>query len=135
MPYGLFLSLSLSFSLFSTLLQVDKASLLAKAVQHMKELKQRAAEIEKIEQFPSEIDEISVYPDNGRPFFTVSLFCEDREGLIPELGETVKSLRLRILRAEIATLGGRVRNVLVVEREVTRRDREVVDFTRSRVKN
>ena len=36
----------------------------------------------------------------------------------------MKSLRLRILRAEIATLGGRVRNVLVVEREEDELERE-----------
>lgn len=67
-----------------------------------------------MEHFPSETDEISVHPDGRRPTFTASLCCEDRAGLLPELGEAVKSLRLRILRAEIATLGGRVRNVLVV---------------------
>ncbi|XP_078447000.1 transcription factor bHLH106-like [Wolffia australiana] len=94
--------------------KIDKASLLAKAVQHVRELKRRAAEIHNVEDFPSETDEIAVYPDSLRPLFTASLCCEDRAGLLPELGEAVKSLRLRILRAEIATLGGRVRNVLVV---------------------
>ncbi|CAA6657032.1 unnamed protein product [Spirodela intermedia] len=94
--------------------KIDKASLLAKAVQHVRDLKQRASEIDNVEHFPSETDEISVHPDGRRPTFTASLCCEDRAGLLPELGEAVKSLRLRILRAEIATLGGRVRNVLVV---------------------
>uniref|UniRef100_A0A1D1YAF7 Putative transcription factor bHLH107 n=1 Tax=Anthurium amnicola TaxID=1678845 RepID=A0A1D1YAF7_9ARAE len=103
--------------------KIDKASLLAKAVEHVRDLKQRAAEIGDMEHFPTETDEISVYPDDDddrstapgrRPIMKASLCCEDRSGLLPELAETLKSLHLRILRAEIATLGGRVRNVLVV---------------------
>ncbi|MQM10408.1 hypothetical protein Taro_043305 [Colocasia esculenta] len=101
--------------------KTDKASLLAKAVDHVRGLKQRAAEIgEMTENFPTEMDEVSVHPGDlpasaGQgPVIRASLCCEDRSGLLPELAETLRSLRLRILRAEIATLGSRVRNVLVV---------------------
>ena len=43
-----------------------------------------------------------------------SLCCEDRAGLIPDIARALAALRLRARRAEIATLGGRVRNVLLI---------------------
>ena len=108
------------------LFQTDKASLLAKVVQRVKELKQQTSELaEEFETIPSETDEITVVSissdcstggDNGagRLIFKASLCCEDRSDLIPDLIEILKSLRLRTIKAEMATLGGRTRNVLVV---------------------
>lgn len=101
-------------------LQTDKASLLAKAVEHVRDLKQRTAEISGDPRlFPSEHDEIIVLPgsDGCRPVFEASLCCDDRSDLLPELIETLRSLRMKTLRAEMATLGGRVRNVMVLARE------------------
>eukprot|EP00268_Persea_americana_P029261 TRINITY_DN28302_c0_g1_i2.p2 TRINITY_DN28302_c0_g1~~TRINITY_DN28302_c0_g1_i2.p2 ORF type:complete len:108 (-),score=18.59 TRINITY_DN28302_c0_g1_i2:699-1022(-) len=63
-----------------------------------------------------ESDEIEVSGE-GRSVFKASLCCEDRSDLLPDLIETLKSLRLRTIKAEMATLGGRVRNVLVVAGE------------------
>ncbi|XVF56318.1 hypothetical protein PTKIN_Ptkin06aG0109200 [Pterospermum kingtungense] len=98
--------------------KTDKASLLAKVVQRVKELKQQALEITELENLPSETDEITVlscdYSSDGRLIFKASLCCEDRSDLLPELMEILKSLHLKTLRAEMATLGGRIRNVLVV---------------------
>lgn len=102
-------------------LQTDKASLLAKVVQRVKELKQQTSEITELETVPSETDEITVLSTGGdydggegRLVFKASLCCEDRSDLIPDLIEILKSLHLKTLRAEMATLGGRTRNVLVV---------------------
>ncbi|XP_008788501.1 transcription factor bHLH106-like [Phoenix dactylifera] len=101
--------------------KTDKASLLAKAVERVRDLKQRTADITETQLFPTENDEIVVLPSsssNGeRSVFEASLCCEDRSDLLPELIETLRSLRLKTLRAEIATLGGRVRNVLVLAKE------------------
>ncbi|XP_027937874.1 transcription factor bHLH106-like [Vigna unguiculata] len=101
--------------------KTDKASLLAKVVERLRELKQRMSEITNSETFPSETDEISVLSTSGdegggdgRVIFRASLCCEDRSDLIPDLVEILKSLHLTTLKAEIATLGGRTRNVLVV---------------------
>lgn len=84
----------------------------------MKELKQQALEITELEILPSETDEITVlscdYSSDGRLVFKASLCCEDRSDLLPELMEILKSLHLKTLRAEMATLGGRIRNVLIV---------------------
>lgn len=87
----------------------------------MKDLKQRTSEIAGSDLLPTETDEIDVFSDEvsggGRSVFKASLCCEDRSDLLPDLIETLKSLRLRTIKAEMATLGGRVRNVLVVAGE------------------
>ncbi|KAI0519438.1 hypothetical protein KFK09_006886 [Dendrobium nobile] len=110
--------------------KTDKASLLAKAVEHVRDLKQRIAEISQAQLFPTETDEISVLPGSlhstsltssseggRRTVFEASVCCDDRSDLLPELIETLRTLRMKTLRAEMATLGGRVRNVLVLTRE------------------
>jgi hypothetical protein len=101
--------------------QIDKASLLAKAVERVRDLKQRAAgvgEAAPAHLFPTEHDEIVVLASGSGAVFEASVCCEDRSDLLPDLIETLRALRLRTLRAEMATLGGRVRNVLVLARDV-----------------
>ncbi|KAK8705406.1 hypothetical protein V6N13_049009 [Hibiscus sabdariffa] len=103
--------------------KTDKASLLAKVVQRLRELKQQALEIIELETLPSETDEIKILPcdystdGSGTSIFKASLCCEDRSNLLPELIQILNSLHLKTLRAEMATLGGRIRNILVVEAE------------------
>ncbi|KAG8098727.1 hypothetical protein GUJ93_ZPchr0013g33821 [Zizania palustris] len=104
--------------------KIDKASLLAKAVERVRDLKQRMAgigEAAPAHLFPTEHDEIVVLASGGggggAAVFEASVCCDDRSDLLPELIETLRALRLRTLRAEMATLGGRVRNVLVLARD------------------
>lgn len=108
--------------------KIDKASLLAKVVERMKDLKQRTEEITERQQstsfMPTETDEIVVLPSSASiitgalpPTFEASLCCDDRSDLLPDLIDTFRSLRLKTIRAEIATLGGRVRNSLVLAKE------------------
>ncbi|XP_022944313.1 transcription factor bHLH106 isoform X1 [Cucurbita moschata] len=98
--------------------KTDKASLLAKVVERVKELKHQTADIAELETFPSESDEISVLSgeesDDGRLLFKASLCCEDRSDLIPELNDILNSLQLKTVRADIVTVGGRIRNVLLI---------------------
>ncbi|MCE3050714.1 hypothetical protein HAX54_047935 [Datura stramonium] len=110
-------------SLLPSTTKTDKASLLAEVIQHVKELKRQTSQIAETNPvlIPSEINELTVdYYDNdaeeeGRNFvIKASLCCEDRSDLLPDLINTLKSLRLKILKAEITTLGGRVRNVLFI---------------------
>uniref|UniRef100_A0A0D9W0L2 BHLH domain-containing protein n=1 Tax=Leersia perrieri TaxID=77586 RepID=A0A0D9W0L2_9ORYZ len=108
---------------------IDKASLLAKAVERVRDLKQRMAGIgadasSATAVFPTEHDEIVVLASGGGAVFEASVCCDDRSDLLPELIETLRSLRLRTLRAEMATLGGRVRNVLVLARDAAGEDDE-----------
>ncbi|KAK1320350.1 Transcription factor bHLH30 [Acorus calamus] len=104
--------------------KMDKASLLAKVITHVKDLKRHATEISKGCPVPSDADEVRVEPDedgmhvnNGRFLIRASLCCEDRPDLLEDLKQTLSNLPLKTLRAEISTLGGRVRNMFVMATE------------------
>lgn len=99
-------------------------------IQRVKELKEQTSEITQLETLPSETDEINVilsgdYSDDGKSIFKASLCCEDRSELLPELIEILKSLRLKTLKAEMASLGGRIRNILVVSGDGDHSDESV----------
>lgn len=98
-------------------MQTDKASLLAEVIQHVKELKRQTSIISESNMVPTEMDELTIDNDadeEGRLVIKASICCEDRSDLLPDLIKTLKALRLRTLKAEITTLGGRVKNVLFV---------------------
>lgn len=93
--------------------------MLAEVIQHVKELKRQTSVIEESGPVPTEMDEITVDNasdefEDGKCVIKASICCEDRSDLLPELIKTLKALKLRTLRAEITTLGGRVRNVLFI---------------------
>ncbi|KAK4371108.1 hypothetical protein RND71_010583 [Anisodus tanguticus] len=106
-------------SLLPSTTKTDKASLLAEVIQHVKELKRQTSQISETNAIiPTEINELTVDYYNasddqeGNFVIKASLCCEDRSDLLPDLINTLKSLRLKTLKAEITTLGGRVKNVL-----------------------
>lgn len=100
-------------------MQTDKASLLAEVIQHVKDLKRQTSEMAEFEPLPTEVDELTVdhADEDGKVVIRASLCCDDRTDLLPDLIKTLKALRLRALKAEITTLGGRVKNVLVITGE------------------
>lgn len=107
-------------SLLPNTTKTDKASLLAEVIQHVKELKRQTSLIAESSPVPTEIDELSVdnaSDEDGKFIIKASLCCEDRSDLLPDLIKTLKALRLKTLKAEITTLGGRVRNVLFITSE------------------
>ncbi|GAY43690.1 transcription factor bHLH106 [Citrus sinensis] len=109
-------------SILSCNSKLDKASLLARVVQRVRELKEQTIELTEVESFPSETDEITVlassdYSSDGTLIFKASLCCEDRSDLLPDIIEILKSLHLKTLKAEMVTLGGRIRNVLIIAAE------------------
>lgn len=87
-------------------------------IQHVKELKRQTSLISETSLVPTEIDELTVdnatSDEDGKFIIKASLCCEDRSDLLPDLIKTLKALRLKTLKAEITTLGGRVRNVLFI---------------------
>ncbi|XP_075507014.1 transcription factor bHLH30-like isoform X1 [Primulina tabacum] len=104
-------------SLLPNTIKTDKASLLAEVVEQVKELKRQTSLIQGASPVPSENDEITIHnaPDkDGKLVIKASICCEDRSDLLPDLIKTLKSLRLRTVKAEITTLGGRVKNVLYI---------------------
>ncbi|KAK6133809.1 hypothetical protein DH2020_032520 [Rehmannia glutinosa] len=85
-----------------------------------KELKRQTSQIEETSPVPTEIDELTVdnaSDEDGKWIIKASICCEDRSDLLPDLIKTLKALRLKTLRAEITTLGGRVKNVLFITGE------------------
>lgn len=113
-------------SLLPSTTKTDKASLLAEVIQHVKELKRQTSEIvDDAHLLPTESDELTVdagSDDDGRFLVTASLCCEDRSDLLPEVIKALKALRLRTIKAEITTLGGRLKNVLVITADDDRLD-------------
>ncbi|KAJ8774508.1 hypothetical protein K2173_016954 [Erythroxylum novogranatense] len=106
-------------SLLPSTTKTDKASLLAEVIQHVKELKKQTSLIAETSPVPTEIDELVVdaSDEDGKFVIKASLCCEDRSDLLPDLIKTLKALRLRTIKAEITTLGGRVKNVLFITGE------------------
>ncbi|XP_010502451.1 PREDICTED: transcription factor AIG1-like [Camelina sativa] len=108
--------------------KTDKASLLAEVIQHMKELKRQTSLITDTCQVPTESDDLTVdsaYNDeDGNLVIRASFCCQDRTDLMHDVINALKSLRLRTLKAEIATVGGRVKNVLFLSREDDEEDHD-----------
>ncbi|ESQ32917.1 hypothetical protein EUTSA_v10004524mg [Eutrema salsugineum] len=106
--------------------KTDKASLLAEVIQHMKELKRQTSLITDTCQVPTESNDLTVdssYNDEeGNLVIRATFCCDDRTDLMHDVINALKSLRLRTLKAEIATVGGRVKNVLFLSREIEEED-------------
>uniref|UniRef100_A0A0C9QX51 TSA: Wollemia nobilis Ref_Wollemi_Transcript_1935_1396 transcribed RNA sequence n=1 Tax=Wollemia nobilis TaxID=56998 RepID=A0A0C9QX51_9CONI len=106
-------------SLLPSTTKTDKASLLAEVIDHVKDLKRQAAEIAEGSAVPTETDELTVDSDpscgDGKTLIKASVCCDDRPDLLSDLIKALRTLNLRTLKAEITTLGGRVKNVLVVD--------------------
>lgn len=107
-------------SLLPSTTKTDKASLLAEVIQHVKELKRQTSAIAETSPIPTEVDELMVdasTDEEGRFVVKASLCCEDRPDLLQDLIKTLKALKMKTLKAEITTLGGRVRNILFITGE------------------
>ncbi|OAY58048.1 transcription factor bHLH30 [Manihot esculenta] len=118
--------------------KTDKASLLAEVVHHVRELRKQAARVvcpdrdgfcsassstggggsepEKYCAFPGESDEATLsYCDGEAKMMRVSICCEDRPGLNRELSQAIRLVRARAVRAEMMTVGGRTKSVVVLQ--------------------
>ncbi|MQL81094.1 hypothetical protein Taro_013546 [Colocasia esculenta] len=120
--------------------RMDKASLLTEVVRELRELRRRAADLVGPNYhddawgpaFPGEADEVildwgegsGISPDivrddgeggGGGTMATASVCCQDRSGLFTDVSEALRSARIRVARAEMATIGGRTKAVLLVE--------------------
>ncbi|XP_028761724.1 transcription factor bHLH30-like [Neltuma alba] len=99
--------------------KMDKASLLAEVIRHLKELKGNAAQACEGLMIPKDSDEIRVEEQeggsNGFPYsIKASLCCEYKPGLLSDIRQALDALHLMIMNAEIATLGGRMKNAFVI---------------------
>ncbi|KAM3197102.1 hypothetical protein ACQJBY_072647 [Aegilops geniculata] len=107
---------------------MDKAALLARVVDQVRHLKRRASEAAQAQQMPAvppEADEVSVEfcctgdtdDDDRRLYMKASVSCDDRPDLVAGLIQALHGLRLRTVRAEVTSLGGRVQHVFTLCKE------------------
>ncbi|PON35355.1 Basic helix-loop-helix transcription factor [Parasponia andersonii] len=98
--------------------KMDKASLLAEVISHLKDLKRKAREAGEDCVLPKDSDEVKVESEDeleGRPYsIRVSLSCDYKPGLLSDLRHALDALHMIIVRAEIVTLGCRMKNVFVI---------------------
>lgn len=102
--------------------QMDKAALLARVVDQVKHLKRRAGEAaQQTPAVPPETDEVSIEfctgDDDSRLYMKASVSCDDRPDLVAGLIQALHGLRLRTVRAEVTSLGGRVQHVFTLCKE------------------
>lgn len=103
----------------------------------MKELRRRATEVARrsTEQsgggemvswpFPSEEDEATLcYCDNENKVMRATVCCDERSSLNRDMMQAIRSVQVRVVRAETMTLGGRTKNVVVMEWSGGGRERE-----------
>ncbi|XWS41173.1 hypothetical protein CRYUN_Cryun17cG0057500 [Craigia yunnanensis] len=99
--------------------KMDKASLLAEVIGHMGELKKNAEEACKGILIPMDTDEVRVEKQedemDGNPcLIKASLCCDYKPGLLSDLRQALDALHLIIVKAEMATWEGRMKNVFLV---------------------
>lgn len=107
--------------------KMDKAALLGSVVNHVKDLKRKAMDISKAITVPTEIDEVTIdyYPAQDESYTKVNIFkdniiikasvcCDDRPELFSELIQVLKGLRLKTVKADIVSVGGRNKSILVL---------------------
>ncbi|KAK2977290.1 hypothetical protein RJ640_013055 [Escallonia rubra] len=124
-------------TLLPNTIKTDKASLLAEVVRRVKELKKTTSELAVTSDsdacntyssasaninianehymFPSETDELKLcYCGGDSSTIKASLCCEDRPELISELTRALRSVEAKVVKAEMATVGGRTKSELWV---------------------
>ncbi|KAK6919714.1 Myc-type, basic helix-loop-helix (bHLH) domain [Dillenia turbinata] len=99
--------------------KMDKASLLAEVVSYLKELKTSAEEASKAFLIPMDTDEVKVVHqknemDEAHYSLRASLCCEYSPEILSGIRKALDALCLRIVKAEIATLGSRMKNIVVM---------------------
>ncbi|KAL2930841.1 Transcription factor bHLH30 [Bienertia sinuspersici] len=100
--------------------KMDKATLLAEVIAQVKVLKKQAIEASKGLLVPTDSDEVIIEPYSEDELgdssfaFRVSICCHYKPELIPDIRQAINDLKLTITKAEMSTLEGRVKNVLIV---------------------
>ncbi|KAK7300511.1 hypothetical protein RJT34_11356 [Clitoria ternatea] len=107
--------------------KMDKAALLGSVVDHVKDLKRKAMDVSKATTVPTETDEVTIdyHPAQDENYTKVNIFkdnivikasvcCDDRPELFPELIQVLKGLRLKAVEADITSVGGRIKSMLVL---------------------
>ncbi|RDY07293.1 Transcription factor bHLH131, partial [Mucuna pruriens] len=102
----------------------DKASILAETIKQVKELKKKVSKLEqdssgnssKDVKFPSGADKLNLEKcNNEEDLVKATLCCEDSPALMSSISRALGSVKTKVVRAEIVSVGGRTRSVLWVQ--------------------
>ncbi|WOH05602.1 hypothetical protein DCAR_0625021 [Daucus carota subsp. sativus] len=99
--------------------KMDKASLLAEVIDHLKQLRRNAADVTKGILVPMDIDEVRVeqqYDSSGGDSCSIraSICCEYKHEVLSDLRQALEEFQLKTVKAEIATLGSRMTNLFEI---------------------
>lgn len=98
--------------------KTDKASLLAEVIDQVKMLKRQFSDIYEYSSMPTDHDELSVEREpasaEGKIMIKATLCCDDRHDLMTDLRHALDKLNLQTVKAEMSTLGGRIKNVFIM---------------------
>ncbi|XP_076906722.1 transcription factor bHLH51-like isoform X2 [Bidens hawaiensis] len=100
--------------LISSSEKMDKATLLGKVVEHVKQVQSETKELSKVFTIPTNLDEVIIDHDlntkdpTNDVLIRASVCCEDRAELFSEIKHSLKSLRLTMVQADMTCLGGRI---------------------------
>lgn len=110
-----------------SVMQMDKAALLGSVIDHVKDLKRKAMEVSRACSLPTEVDEVTIDCDHAQHvnptsiekskdniFIRASFCCDDRPELFSELIQVLKGLGLTAVKADISSVGGRIKSILVL---------------------
>ncbi|KAL5054121.1 hypothetical protein RYX36_034803 [Vicia faba] len=102
----------------STHHKMDKATLLAKVISQVKELKKNAMEASKGFLIPMETDEVKVEPYDtklgyGCMSYMATICCDYQPEILSDLKTTLDALQLQLVKSEMSTLERRMKNVFV----------------------
>lgn len=99
--------------------------MLAETVRLVRELRTTVSDLEAVCRgrtkdcvFPGEADKLSLEhsdEDKGGVLVKVTFSCEDRPGLMSEVAREVRSVKGRVVKSEMVTVGGRTKSVLWVQ--------------------
>lgn len=106
---------------------MDKAALLGSVVEHVKDLKRKALEVSKMYTVPTDVDEVTIIDCNNNSgseqnssskdnllFIKASVCCDDRPELFSELNQALNGLSLTTVKADMTSLGGRMKGIFVL---------------------
>ncbi|KAM7499386.1 hypothetical protein LguiA_023800 [Lonicera macranthoides] len=106
--------------------KMDKAALLGSVVEHVKDLKRKALEVGKMFTVPTDVDEVTIIDCNNSGseqnssskdnllFIEASVCCDDRPELLSELNQAINGLSLTTVKADMTSLGGRMKGIFVL---------------------
>ncbi|XP_077212793.1 putative transcription factor bHLH107 [Tasmannia lanceolata] len=99
----------------------DKASVLAAVVPRVKELKRNAADVASNESqgsmspIPTETDEVKLESDPDSSLIKASICCDERPDLFSKITTALRSLQLKAVKADIATIRSRTKIILLIK--------------------